>query len=131
MVLRPLDSHHYMKTTTGLDPVIGGRSGEGIHCGADGQRLHVALTVTIHYVRYMKTITINVSEPVYAEFRAASRSMGRPTAELIREAMELYRQERLKPRRDLTGFRPRSAGRVLEDLGAHDDLLEDMLAGPL
>jgi hypothetical protein len=79
----------------------------------------------------MKTITINVSEPVYAEFRAASRSMGRPTAELIREAMELYRQERLKPRRDLTSFRPRSAGRVLEDLGAHDDLLEDMLAGPL
>ena len=79
----------------------------------------------------MKTITINVSEPVYAEFRAASKSMGRPTSELIREAMELYWQERLKPRRDLTDFRPRSAGRVLEDLGAHDDLLEDMLSGPL
>jgi len=79
----------------------------------------------------MKTITINVSEPLYAEFRAASKSMGRPTSELIREAMELYRQERLKPRRDLTGFRPRSAGRVLEDLAAHHDLLEDMLARPL
>lgn len=79
----------------------------------------------------MKAITINVSEPVYAEFRAASRSMGRPTSELIREAMELYRQERLRPRRDLTGFRPRSAGQVLKDLAAHDDLLEDMLAGPV
>ena len=39
--------------------------------------------------------------------------------------------DRLSARRDLTRFRPRSAGRALEDLGAHDDLLEDMLAGPL
>jgi len=42
----------------------------------------------------MKTITINVSEPVYAEFRRAARVMGRPTSELIREAMEAYRRSR-------------------------------------
>jgi len=42
----------------------------------------------------MKTITINVSEPVYAEFRRALRVMGRPTSELIREAMEAYRRSR-------------------------------------
>lgn len=75
----------------------------------------------------MKTITINVSEPVYAEFRSASKSLGRPTSELIREAMEVYRQERLRPRRDLSGFHPRSAGRVKEDLGQNDDLLDEML----
>lgn len=75
----------------------------------------------------MKTITINVSEPVYAEFRSASKSMGRPTSELIREAMELYRQERLKPRQDLEGFRPRSGGKVLDDLSRDDDLLGEML----
>lgn len=77
----------------------------------------------------MKTITINVSEPVYAEFQAASRSAGRPTSELIREAMELYRRERLHPVGDLAGFRPRSAGRVLRPLTAADDLLDEMLDG--
>jgi len=79
----------------------------------------------------MKTITINVSEPVYAEFRAASRAMGRPTSELIREAMELYRRERLSPREDLTRFMPRSAGRVLQDLTNDADLLAEMLEGPV
>ncbi len=75
----------------------------------------------------MKTITINVSEPIYAEFQAASKSAGRPTSELIREAMEFYRRERLHPVGDLTGFRPRSAGRVLRSLTLADDLLDEML----
>jgi len=75
----------------------------------------------------MKTITINVSEPVYAEFKAASKTAGRPTSELIREAMELYRRERLRRPGDLGGFRPRSAGRVLRPLTREDDLLDDML----
>jgi predicted CopG family antitoxin len=74
----------------------------------------------------MKTITINVSEPVYAEFREASKAMGRPTSELIREAMEYYRKERLRPRRSLSDFRPRSAGKVLKYLDGRDDLLEEM-----
>jgi hypothetical protein len=75
----------------------------------------------------MKTITINVSEPVYEEFRRASRSQGRPTSELIREAMESYRQQRLRPRRDLRDFRPRSLGQVLRPLGRDEDLLAEML----
>ncbi|MDT8320544.1 MAG: ribbon-helix-helix protein, CopG family [Xanthomonadales bacterium] len=75
----------------------------------------------------MKTITINVSEPVYAEFQAASKAAGRPTSEMIREAMEMYQRERLRPICDLTGFRPRSAGRVLRPLTAADDLLDEML----
>ena len=75
----------------------------------------------------MKTITINVSEPVYAEFQSASKSAGRPTSELIREAMELYRRERLRPVGDLKGFRPRSAGAVLRPLTADDNLLGEML----
>jgi hypothetical protein len=75
----------------------------------------------------MKTITINVSEPVYEDFRRASRSLGRSTSELIREAMETYRRERLRPRGDLRGFRPRSLGNVLKPLGRSDDLLGEML----
>ena len=75
----------------------------------------------------MKTITINVSDPVYAESQAASKSAGRPTSELIREAMELYRRERLRPVGDLTDFRPRSVGRMLHPLTSADDLLDEML----
>jgi hypothetical protein len=75
----------------------------------------------------MKTITVNVSEPVYEDFRRASRCQGRPTAELIREAMESYRRQHLRPRTDLRGFRPRSLGKVLKPLAPDEDLLGDML----
>ncbi len=75
----------------------------------------------------MKTITINVSEPVYEEFQRAARRLGRPASELIREAMEQYRRQQLIPPRDLRQFRPRSLGRVLRPLSADDDLLGEML----
>jgi hypothetical protein len=75
----------------------------------------------------MKTITINVSEPVYEDFRRASKNLGRPTSELIREAMERYRRECLRPEADLQGFRPRSVGKVLEPLTRDDDLLDEMM----
>jgi hypothetical protein len=77
----------------------------------------------------MKTITINVSEPVYEEFQRAAKHAGRTTSELIREAMESYRRQHLTPRRDLTAFRPRSVGRVLRPLAPDDDLLAEMLEG--
>jgi predicted transcriptional regulator len=75
----------------------------------------------------MKTITINVSDPVYAEFRRAARAMGRPTSELIREAMEDYRRTRLAPRHDLRHFEPVRAGRLLRPLAPDDDLLDEMM----
>ena len=75
----------------------------------------------------MKTITVNVSEPVYEEFQRASQNQGRPTSELIREAMEHYRREFLRPKTDLTGFRPRSGGKMLEPLTRRDDLLAELL----
>ena len=77
----------------------------------------------------MKTITINVSEPVYEDFRRASKRLDRPTSELIREAMEQYRRGCLLPRGDLRGFQPRSLGRVLKPLEGQDDLLSEMLNG--
>lgn len=75
----------------------------------------------------MKTITLNVSEPVYEDFRRASESQGRPTSELIREAMEQYRRSRLRPRSDLREFRPRSLGNVARPLSREDDLLDEMM----
>lgn len=79
----------------------------------------------------MKTITINVSEPVYEDFRRASRRLDHPTSELIRESMEQYRRERLRRRENLRGIQPRSLGRVLKPLDRKDDLLSEMLdSGP-
>ena len=75
----------------------------------------------------MKTITINVSETVYEDFRRASKAQGRPTSELIREAMERYRREQLRPRGNLLSFRPRSVGKVLKPLTGEDDLLSEMV----
>lgn len=75
----------------------------------------------------MKTITINVSEPVYEDFRYASKHSGRPTSELIREAMAQYHAQHLRPRSDLRNFRPRSTGKVLRPLSRDDDLLSEML----
>ena len=43
----------------------------------------------------MKTISISVSSDDYEAFRRGSRQSKRPIAQLIREAMALYRQERL------------------------------------
>lgn len=75
----------------------------------------------------MKTITINVSEPVYEDFQHASKHSGRPTSELIREAMASYHRQHLQPRSDLRSFRPHTAGKVLKDLSRDDDLLSEML----
>lgn len=74
----------------------------------------------------MRTITINVSEPVYEEFQRAAKRQGRPTSELIRDAMERHRREVLRPSGDLSEFRPVSTGRVLEPLAADDDILGEM-----
>ena len=77
----------------------------------------------------MKTITINVSEPVYRDFQEYARRRDRTTSELIREAMELYRQERIRPRTTLRDLQPSSVGAVLRGLSPGDDLLEEMLDG--
>jgi hypothetical protein len=75
----------------------------------------------------MKTITINVSEPVYRDIQRYARSHDRTTSELIREAMEAYRQQHIRPGRSLRDLQPLSLGRVLSPVGAKDDLLEEML----
>lgn len=75
----------------------------------------------------MKTITVNVSEPVYREFQEYARRRDRTTAELIREAMEAYRARLVGPRRSLRDLSPLDLGRVKRPLGPDDDLLGEML----
>lgn len=43
----------------------------------------------------MKTISLNVSEPIYAAIKDEARRRDRKTAELIREAMEDYLRARI------------------------------------
>lgn len=78
----------------------------------------------------MKTVTINVSEPVYTDFQDYSRRVDRTTSELIREAMELYRDQRIAPKPgSVLDIKPVSVGKVLRPLGPDEDLLEEMLRG--
>lgn len=46
----------------------------------------------------MKRISIFVSEPQYVAFLKLAENQGRPYAELIREALDLYLRERSSPR---------------------------------
>lgn len=75
----------------------------------------------------MKTITINVSEPVYEDFLRYSRELDRTASELIREAMENYRRERIHAQTDLLDFQPASVGKILVPWKGRTDLLEDFL----
>lgn len=78
----------------------------------------------------MKTITVNVSEPVYAEFQLFARKTDRKTSELIREAMELYRQQHMNRRTSLRDRHPISVGGAIQPITCEDDLLAEMLDDP-
>jgi hypothetical protein len=75
----------------------------------------------------MKTITINVSEPVYEDFRQYARKTDRKASELIREAMELYRLQHMQRRTSLRDRRPVSVGGPIQAITAEDDILGGML----
>jgi len=75
----------------------------------------------------MKPITANVSEPVYDEFRAYAAKVDRKTSELIREAMEEYRQQHMSRRTSLRDRRPTSVGGPIEPITGEDDILGEML----
>ena len=75
----------------------------------------------------MKTITINVSEPVYREFQRFARTRDRTASALIREAMDEFRERRIARPTTLADLSPVSVGRVLRPLRRGEDLLEEML----
>lgn len=75
----------------------------------------------------MKTITVNVSEPVYEEFRAYAARTDRKASELIREAMEEYRQLHMDRQTSLRDRRPTSVGGAIAPITGEDDILGEML----
>jgi hypothetical protein len=75
----------------------------------------------------MKTITVNVSEPVYNSFKEYAKSRDRTTSELIREAMELYQAQRINRGGSLRNRSPSSVGDVKKPYLVREDLLGEML----
>lgn len=60
----------------------------------------------------MKTITINVSEPVYRDFQRFASAQDRSTSEIIRQAMEEFRDRKIRPARSVAESAPYYAGKV-------------------
>ncbi len=78
----------------------------------------------------MRTITINVSEPVYREFQEYASTQGRTASELIREAMAIYRDLRLAQHASVRDLQPLSLGRIKKPISRRADLLAEMLGDP-
>ena len=77
----------------------------------------------------MKTITINVSEPVYRDFREYARQHDRTASEIIREAMEDFRSRKIRRPTSLKDIRPVSVGKVLQPFKKSEDMLEELSRG--
>ena len=75
----------------------------------------------------MRMITVNVSDPVYQDFRSFAKKRDRKASELIREAMEMYRQTHIQRRTSLRDRRPASVGGPIQSITGDDDLLGEML----
>jgi hypothetical protein len=77
----------------------------------------------------MKTISVSVSKEDYEAFRRGSRRLKRPIAQLIREAMALFRQERLEERSRLTELPVLVGHRPLLSLPTRAEIYEEIF-GP-
>ena len=88
---------------------------------------HIDKPVNRYIKTCMKTITLNVSEPVYADFQRYAQEQDRPASELVREAMEAYRKANIRPPCTLRSLQPSSVGGVLQGWTGRGDLLDDLL----
>jgi hypothetical protein len=80
-----------------------------------------------HILEYMKTITVNVSDPIYRDFTVYAKQMGNSASELIRRAMEDYHQRFILRKTTLRNRRPASVGGPVQPIGREEDLLGEML----
>lgn len=77
----------------------------------------------------MKAVTVHLDENAYREFQQQARKQRRTASELIREAMESYRQ-RFKPARAPLSKSPEpaSVGSVRKPWSSRSELLDDFLS---
>ena len=78
-------------------------------------------------LEYMKTITVNVSDPIYRDFTVYAKQVGNSASELIRRAMEDYHQRFILRKTTLRNRRPASVGGTVQPIGQEVDLLGEML----
>jgi len=74
----------------------------------------------------MKAVTIYLEESVYSEFQTLARKSKRSASELIREAMDLYRQKVKKNTHSLIDSHPAaSVGDILEPWSKRSEMLDN------
>ncbi|MGE0490985.1 MAG: ribbon-helix-helix domain-containing protein [Vulcanimicrobiota bacterium] len=74
----------------------------------------------------MKPISIYVGERDYQEFKSLSARLGRPVAELIREAMSRYLRESRRTEGSLLALEAHESGPLLQDW-TRAELMDEML----
>ena len=74
----------------------------------------------------MKTISVGVLNNDYESFRQASKAQGRPIAQLIREAMSLYRREHIERRTPLRDVPTLAGHRLVGDLPTRAELYDEI-----
>jgi len=77
----------------------------------------------------MKAISLSVSSDDYEAFRRGARRGKRSIAQLIREAMALYRQERLEEKSRLDEIPVLVGPRPVAGLPGRAELYEEILGG--
>lgn len=75
----------------------------------------------------MKTITIHVPEETYRMFQKEAAKANKSASELIRNAMDEYREQHFIRSGSIFDGKPADVGEVLKPLSPDDDLLEEML----
>jgi hypothetical protein len=78
----------------------------------------------------MKTISVSVSKADYEVFRRASKRLQRSIAQLIREAMSLYREERLEQKDRLLELPVVVGHRPLRALPTRAEVYDEMFDAP-
>ena len=77
----------------------------------------------------MKTISVSVLSEDYEAFRRSARRRKLPIAQLIREAMALYRQERLEEKSRLDEIPVLVGPRPVAGLPGRAELYEEIFGG--
>lgn len=74
----------------------------------------------------MKTISLSVSDADYEVFRRAAHEQGRPTEQLLLEALRFFRVEKLQRRERLTDLPVLSGPKPIAPLPTRAELYEDL-----
>jgi hypothetical protein len=80
------------------------------------------------YAFPMKTISIAVPESEYEAFRRAAEVRNRTVEHLVREAMSVYREERLETRKPLRDLPVLSGHRPMGELPSRSEVYDEMFA---